>query len=88
MTTAERQQITPELRQWIVEQAQAGHSAESVLKSMIASGWQEEVAVEAMETTLRGHLEQQAVAQGMQPAVPVPEPNLFVSMPNRCSMDT
>src|SRR5437870_1161883 len=79
MTTAERQQITPELRQWIVEQAQAGHSAESVLKSMIASGWQEEVAVEAMETTLRGHLEQQAVAQGMQPAVPVPEPNLAES---------
>ena len=76
MTTAERQQITPELRQWIVEQAQAGHSAESVLKSMLASGWQEDVAIEAMESTLRGHLEQQAVAQGMPPAVPVPEPKL------------
>jgi prolyl 4-hydroxylase len=76
MTTAERQQITPQLRQWIVEQAQAGHSAESVLKSMLASGWQEDVAIEAMETTLRGHLEEQAVAQGMPPAVPVPEPRL------------
>jgi prolyl 4-hydroxylase len=79
MTTAEKQQITPELRQWIVEQAQAGHSAESVLKSMLASGWQEDVAIEAMETTLRGHLDQQAVAQGMQPAVPVPEPDLAES---------
>jgi prolyl 4-hydroxylase len=76
MTTAQSQQITPQLRQWIVEQAQAGHSAESVLKSMLASGWAEEVAVEAMESTLRGHLENQAVAQGLPAAVPVPEPKL------------
>ncbi|MDO5088044.1 MAG: 2OG-Fe(II) oxygenase [Comamonadaceae bacterium] len=73
MTT---QQITPELRQWIVTQAQAGHSAESVLQSMKASGWNEDVAIEAMETTLRGHLEQQAAAQGLPPAVPVPEPDV------------
>ena len=68
------QQITPELRQWIVDQAQAGHSAESVLQSMKASGWDEDVAIEAMESTLRGHLNQQAVAQGLPPAVKVPEP--------------
>ena len=68
------QQITPELRQWIVDQAQAGHSAESVLQSMKASGWDEDVALEAMESTLRGHLNQQAVAQGLPPAVKVPEP--------------
>jgi prolyl 4-hydroxylase len=73
MTTAQRQQITPELTRWIVEQAQAGHTAESVLKSMLASGWTEDVAIEAMETTLRGHLEEQAVAQGLPPAVPVPD---------------
>lgn len=76
MTT---QQITPELRQWIVTQAQAGHSAESVLQSMKASGWDEDVAIEAMETTLRGHLEQQAAAQGLPPAVPVPEPDVAES---------
>jgi prolyl 4-hydroxylase len=76
MTTAQKQQITPQLRQWIVEQAQAGHSAESVLKSMLASGWTEEVAVEAMESTLRGHLEDQAQAQGLPPATPVPDPKL------------
>ena len=68
------QQITPELRQWIVDQAQAGHSAESVLQSMKASGWDEDVAIEAMESTLRGHLNEQAVAQGLPPAVKVPEP--------------
>jgi prolyl 4-hydroxylase len=76
MTTKTQQQITPELRQWIVEQAQAGHQAEAVLKSMLASGWQEDVAVEAMESTLRTHLEAQAVAQGMPAASKVPDPGL------------
>ena len=75
MTTTS-QPITPELRKWIVEQAQAGFPPETVLKSMLASGWSEDVAVEAMESTLRGHLEAQAVASGLPPAVPVPDPNL------------
>lgn len=70
------QKITPELRQWIIDQAQAGHSAESVLQSMKASGWEEEVAIEAMESTLRGHLDRQAQAQGLPAAVPVPEPDI------------
>ncbi|HXE51048.1 MAG TPA: 2OG-Fe(II) oxygenase [Ramlibacter sp.] len=76
MSTAQTQQITPELRRWIVEQAQAGHSAEAVLKSMLASGWNEDVAIEAMEATLRDHLERQAVEQGLPPAIPVPDPEL------------
>jgi prolyl 4-hydroxylase len=29
-----QQHITPELRQWIISQAAAGHSAESVLQAM------------------------------------------------------
>ncbi len=70
------QQITPELRQWIVEQARAGHSAESVLQSMKASGWDEEVAIEAMEDSLREHLNERAAAEGLPPAVPVPEPDI------------
>jgi prolyl 4-hydroxylase len=75
-TGTKQQQVTPELRKWIVEQAQAGHGAESVLKAMLASGWSEDVAVEAMETTLRGHLESQAQSQGLPPGVPVPDPAL------------
>jgi prolyl 4-hydroxylase len=75
-TTEAKQQVTPELRKWIVDQAQAGHSAESVLKAMLASGWSEDVAVEAMEATLRGHLEVQAQAQGLPAAVPVPDASL------------
>lgn len=74
------QQVTPELRQWIVEQAQAGHSSESVLRSMKAAGWDEAVAIEAMESTLRGHLDQHAAASSLPPARPepvrVPEPDV------------
>lgn len=75
-TTKQPQQVTPELRKWIVEQAEAGHSADSVVKAMLASGWSEEVAVEAMESTLRTHLESKAQMQGLPPAVPVPDPSL------------
>ena len=76
MSTTQSQQITPQFRQWIVEQAQAGHTPDAVLKSMLASGWTEDVAIEAMESTLRGHLEEKAVEQGLPPAVPVPDPQL------------
>lgn len=55
------QTITPELRQWIVEQVQAGCSPESVLQSMRDAGWQESVALLALETTLTNHLKQQGV---------------------------
>jgi prolyl 4-hydroxylase len=76
MSTTQSQQITPQLRQWIVEQAQAGHGAEAVLKSMLESGWSEDVAIEAMESTLRVHLEQKAKEQLLPAAVPVPGPRL------------
>jgi prolyl 4-hydroxylase len=71
-TTQTPQQVTPELRAWIVEQAQAGHAAESVLKAMLASGWNEDVAVEAMEETLRSHLAAQQAAGPSEPVVAVP----------------
>lgn len=47
------QVITPELRQWIIDQATAGHNAESVLGAMKASGWSEETALAALENTLK-----------------------------------
>ncbi|WP_280151025.1 2OG-Fe(II) oxygenase [Piscinibacter sp. XHJ-5] len=68
------QQITPELRQWIVTQASAGQPPEAVLKSMMDSGWAEEVAVVALEETLRGFLVDHAKANGLPPPVVVPEP--------------
>ena len=64
------QAITPELRQWIVQQAASGLGAQQVLESMLASGWNEEVAIAAMEDSLKEHLQ----AQGMPLPVAVPEP--------------
>jgi len=68
------QQVTPELRQWIVAQASAGQPPEVVLKSMLDSGWKEDVAATALEDTLRGFLVDHAKAHGLPPPVMVPEP--------------
>lgn len=76
MSTPQTQQVTPQLRQWIIDQAEAGHGAEAVVKAMLASGWQEDIAVDALESTLRDHLEQKALQQGLPAALPVPEPKL------------
>ena len=73
------QQVTPELRQWIVAQAQAGHKPDAVLDSMRASGWQEDVAIQAMEDVLGGFLAEQAKSGGLPPQVPVPGPDLSES---------
>lgn len=65
--------ITPELRAWIVAQAQAGFTPEDVLAAMRHSGWPEDVAIEAMETTLTDHLQ----ARGRPaPGRRLPEPAL------------
>jgi prolyl 4-hydroxylase len=50
------QTVTPELRRWIIEQASAGFSPESVLKAMLDAGWEESVAEKALERTLLDHL--------------------------------
>jgi prolyl 4-hydroxylase len=78
---AAHQVVTEELRRWIVAQAEAGCRPEDVIGAMRASGWDESVAIDAMESTLRARLD--AVAQQRAgeakvaaAAVPVPEPDL------------
>ena len=68
------QPVTPELRQWIIEQATAGQPPEAVLQSMLTSGWNEDVAIVALEDTLREHLAERARDAALPPPVPVPEP--------------
>ena len=70
------QTATPELRHWILEQARAGHAPEAVLQAMRQSGWEEDVALSALEQTLEGFLAEQARQQVPPPATPVPEPDL------------
>ena len=84
-TGGKRQQyISVELRNWIVQQAQAGVAPETVLEAMKSSGWDEDVAIQALEETLRSHLNQQvaqqqaAAPQGHEPQ-PVPVPDARVA---------
>ncbi len=73
-----KQTVTPALRQWIVEQAQAGCRPEDVLASMRASGWDETTALGALGQALEDFLgaEKAAQAQALPTPVRVPEPTL------------
>lgn len=71
---SEPQAITPELRAWVIEQATAGHPPDVVLKSMLASGWNEDSAIEALEQTQTNHLDERAGRAALPPAIKVPEP--------------
>lgn len=77
------QVVTLALKEWIVAQAEAGHTPEAVLQGMRDAGWQEDVAVDAMETALSEHLaQQQAASAADQPVAPaltpasLPQPDL------------
>ena len=77
MSTAPTQTVTPELRQWIISQAEAGCRPQDVIDAMKTSGWNEDVATKAMEHTLRQHLASlPADDVDLPPATPVPEPAL------------
>lgn len=74
------QPITPELRAWIIEQASAGVSAQSVFKAMVDAGWNEDVAESAMEKVLTEHLQSVQGASteiATQISRPLPEPALM-----------
>ncbi len=50
------QEVTEDLRRWIIAQAEAGCSADGLMAAMRAGGWDEAVATQALETTLTEHL--------------------------------
>ena len=76
------QAVTPALRQWITEQARAGCRPEDVLAAMCSSGWAEDVASQALETTLSEFLGRQA-SQALPAPVAVPEPDLASAAASR-----
>ena len=67
-TSTTTQPVTDELRRWIIAQAEAGCLPEDVLKAMVASGWREDVAVDALERTLREHLQARRGTAAAAPA--------------------
>ena len=60
------QVATPELQQWIVEQARAGCKPEAVLSAMTQAGWQEDVAIAAMEAAMGTHVALEEVFDGLE----------------------
>jgi prolyl 4-hydroxylase len=81
MTTT-TQTVTDELRRWIIAQAEAGCRPEDVVAAMVRSGWDEDVALDALEATLREQLASVAATrEAIPPGVPVPEPALASSPP-------
>lgn len=75
MSTTVAQSITDDLRRWIVEQAESGCRPADVLEAMKASGWEESVAIAALEQTLRHRLAQ-LDEEELPPPTPVPQPAL------------
>jgi len=75
----QNQAVTDELRRWIIEQAEAGCRPDDVLKAMKTAGWAEDVALDAMEDTLRARLDElgprKSREQALPPGVPVPSPD-------------
>ena len=71
------QTVTDELRRWIVAQAESGCRPMDVVAAMKASGWDEAVALDAMEQTLRDRLsELDREPDDLPPPIPVPQPAL------------
>ena len=49
MSSQQNQAISPELRAWIQEQIALGFTRDQLLASMVSSGWQERLAVQALD---------------------------------------
>lgn len=63
------QPLTPALRRWISEQSRAGHSPASLQAAMVQTGWQPEVAQQALKAVLGA-----AWVLGLKPPTPAAEP--------------
>ena len=76
------QPVTEDLRRWIVAQAEAGCRPDDVLAAMLASGWNEAVAVAALERTLLDHLAAKGAAlPAVAPAAAVAAAQPVARMP-------
>ena len=67
------QAVTPELREWILAQTQAGCEAGDILEAMHASGWNDAVARAALAQMLPSAASTQGLAGA---TAPMPEPDL------------
>ena len=74
MTQVVDVQVDPALRSWMLERVQAGDTPQAMLQAMIDQGWQPQQALDAIEATLREHIDQVSAANALPPAAAVPQP--------------
>ncbi len=70
-------QDTPELRQWIIRQTEAGHSPQTLLAQLVSQGYAEETAVTIMTATLESRLAEirsRTANKEIESGIPVPQP--------------
>jgi prolyl 4-hydroxylase len=58
-----------ELQDWILHNTEVGHSPEALLEKLVSAGWNEAVALDALERTLRSRVAELGI-------LTVPEPDL------------
>ena len=68
------QELTQDLRRWVIDQARHGQSPEAVISALAAQGWDEEVAVDAVQAMLHDFLAEHARENGLPEPTAVPEP--------------
>jgi prolyl 4-hydroxylase len=66
--------VTPELRQWIVDQHQAGVRPEVALKSLVDTGWRQDVVLDEMRKVWGAAPEVRVETQAPLPTMKVPDP--------------
>lgn len=66
--------VDPALRQWMLDRVQAGETPQGMLEAMVRQGWQPQQALDAIEQTLRAHVDAVSLANALPPAAPVPQP--------------
>jgi prolyl 4-hydroxylase len=67
-------ELSPDLRTWVVQQARAGATPETLLAPLLQSGWAEDEAVGALELAMREFLERHAREHDLPVPVRVPAP--------------
>lgn len=65
---------TADIDDWILARIRAGESPERVVAPLLARGWAEQDAIDAVEAAIRRHLDRHAREAGVPPPVRVPAP--------------
>lgn len=74
ITSTNNHRVDPALARWMLDRVRAGDTPQSMLDAMLAQGWQQADALQALEQTLQSHVEEVGAAAALPPAVKVPQP--------------